>query len=130
MLDAEVEQFACRLYSRLDRVIWRLDHGRKDNEIVARWLLRCLRRAGGCEVGEVDYQYRAADDAGPRGLQTGKVMALRPATVAQRRLFTGLRLPPELHVFRFMDPDHKRNLTIGRWKAMTDTREPRIRRAV
>lgn len=103
--DFPVQKVGAKIKTNLERVVWRLAHNKRDHEVAGRWVLRAARRLGAVPVDDPKVEYRALYDYGPDGMWTATVRVLVPDTDATRKLFTGLRVPDNLAIFRVMDPD-------------------------
>lgn len=78
-----VEQFAVRLRSDLHRASWRAVHGHRDNETMARYCLRRMRRAGAVDVDDPVWHY-LPDFEGPGATQAAVVRCVRPRDQQER----------------------------------------------
>lgn len=109
-----IEKVAVSLRSNLDRSVrrseraaaWRDYHGtrrpRRDDEIMAAWVLRGARRLGGVPVDVPRHDYRM-DPFGPGATQMASVRCLRPDNDYERRLFEGLRVRPDLRTLNYLE---------------------------
>jgi hypothetical protein len=115
--DATIEKYAVQLCSNLHRSADRAIRGgemagkprrpRPDNEIMRAWVIRGAMRAGACPVDDPTWDYDPGF-SGPYAIQTSTVRCLIPKDDAERRLFTGMRIPAPTHVLRYFHPDDVR----------------------
>jgi hypothetical protein len=112
--EATIEKYAVRLRSNLHRSADRSIRGgaaagkprrpRPDNEVMAAWCIRQVKRAGACPVDDPTWEYDPGV-SGPAAIQYATVHCRIPKDVAERRIYTGLRVAPGTHVLRYYHPD-------------------------
>jgi hypothetical protein len=84
-----------------------------DNEVMAAWVIRGATRTGACPVDDPTWYYEP-EVTGPGAIQVAKVRCLIPKDDAERRLFTGMRIPSSTHVLRYFHPDDVPPVTVVR----------------
>jgi hypothetical protein len=121
--DATVEKYTVQLRSNLHRSADRAIRGgiaagkprrpRPDNEVMAAWVIRGATRLGACPVDDPTWHYDPGV-TGPDAIQTATVRCLIPKDDAERRMFTGMRIPSSTHTLRYFHPDDRPPVTVVR----------------